>query len=453
MTEQKNNHRLLLFIGVLILLTAVMAGIHFLSREEIPENTLKITLEGEDLLVDLDGLTLIQVEGTRINGKGEEKKVSGQGVLIRTLLEDKGIIEYSSIKVVSSDSYGAEILKEEIMLEDKAYLLYEGEELRLVVFGDENSKRSVSDVVEIIINKEETNKSEGLENDSKEITFTDDLGKEVTVKGPKRVAALLGSFADMWYLAGGEVVASADDAWDDFDLPLKEDVVNLGKTKELSLEKLFAAEPDFVLASTNTRIDREWEETLEAAKIPTAYFDVTDVEDYLRVLKICTEITGREDLYEKNGTLNQQKIAEVMEKSRQRVEKEGEKKILSLRVSPASIRAKNSKENVLGEMLADLGCINIADSNESLLENLSVEHILAQDPDYIFWVQVGDQKEEAEKHLQDFIRENPLWNQLTAVKKNKVFLMDKNLYNLKPNARWGEAYEQLEQILATGKQE
>ena len=257
----------------------------------------------------------------------------------------------------------------------------------------------------------------------------------------------------MWYLAGGEVVASADDAWDDFDLPLKEDVVNLGKTKELSLEKLFAAEPDFVLASTNTRIDREWEETLEAAKIPTAYFDVTDVEDYLRVLKICTEITGREDLYEKNGTLNQQKIAEVMEKSRQRVEKEGEKKILSLRVSPASIRAKNSKENVLGEMLADLGCINIADSNESLLENLSVEHILAQDPDYILWVQVGDQKEEAEKHLQDFIRENPLWNQLTAVKKNKVFLMDKNLYNLKPNARWGEAYEQLEQILATGKQE
>lgn len=46
-------------------------------------------------------------------------------------------------------------------------------------------------------------------------TFTDDLGREVTVENPERVAALLGSYADIWYLAGGEVIASADDAWDD----------------------------------------------------------------------------------------------------------------------------------------------------------------------------------------------------------------------------------------------
>ena len=71
------------------------------------------------------------------------------------------------------------------------------------------------------------------------VTFTDDLGREVTVENPQRVAVLLGSFADMWVLAGGEVIASADDAWDDFQLEMPEDAINLGSTKDLNLEKLF----------------------------------------------------------------------------------------------------------------------------------------------------------------------------------------------------------------------
>ena len=78
------------------------------------------------------------------------------------------------------------------------------------------------------------------------VIFTDDLGRVITVEKPQRVAALLGSFADIWYLAGGEVIAAADDAWDDFDLPLPQDAVNLGMTKDLSLEKLFEADPDCI---------------------------------------------------------------------------------------------------------------------------------------------------------------------------------------------------------------
>lgn len=80
-------------------------------------------------------------------------------------------------------------------------------------------------------------------------TFTDDLGREVTVNHPQRVAALLGSYADLWVLAGGELCAATDDAWKDFDLPLDEDTVNLGVLKQLSLEALLSSRPDFVLAS------------------------------------------------------------------------------------------------------------------------------------------------------------------------------------------------------------
>lgn len=280
-------------------------------------------------------------------------------------------------------------------------------------------------------------------------TFTDDLGREVTVNNPQRVAALLGSYADIWYLAGGEVIASADDAWEDFELPLPEDAVNLGMTKELSLEKLFEADPDFVLASSNTQGNVEWMETLEAAGIPVAYFEVNDFDDYLNFLKICTDITGRADLYEQNGLAIEQQIENVIADSQARIEEAGETPtVLSLRASSTFIRAKNSKNNVLGEMLAALGCINIADSDESLLENLSVEHIIMEDPDYIFFIQQGDNEEGTKANIESFIAENPAWSELTAVKEGRVYLLEKSLYALKPNDRWGEAYEKLEEILA-----
>jgi iron complex transport system substrate-binding protein len=42
---------------------------------------------------------------------------------------------------------------------------------------------------------------------------------------------------------------------------------------------------------------------------------------------------------------------------------------------------------------------------------------------------------------------NPAWQTLTAVQEGNCYMMDPALYNLKPNARWGEAYEKLAQIL------
>lgn len=296
--------------------------------------------------------------------------------------------------------------------------------------------------------KENTEESM-MKTDSEGYIFTDALGREVTVNNPQRVAALLGSYADIWYLAGGEVVASADDAWDDFELPLPEDAINLGMTKELSLEKLFESNPDFVLASSNTQGNVEWLETLEAANIPVAYFEVNDFADYLSVLKICTDITGRTDLYEENGLAIQEQIEGVVAKSRERIEEAGEAPtVLSLRASSTFIRAKNSRNNVLGEMLAALGCVNIADSEESLLENLSIEQIILQDPDYIFFIQQGDNEQGTKANIESYIAENPAWSELTAVKEGRVYLLEKSLYALKPNDRWGEAYEKLEEIFA-----
>ncbi len=277
--------------------------------------------------------------------------------------------------------------------------------------------------------------------------FEDDLGRVVELTQPKRVACLLGSFAQVWQLAGGEVIATADDAWDDLNLELSEDCINLGNTKELSLELLLSANPDFILASANTRQNVEWMETLEAANIPTAYFDVADFDDYLRLLELCTNITGRRDLFDKYGIEVQRQISTVREQAENRGTTP---KVLCMRASASMVTVKNSQDNVLGEMLKSLGCINIADSDSSLLENVSIEKILEEDPDYIFIVQRGDDTEGMKSYVYSMMQENPAWQQLTAVQEGRLYFMDKNLYNLKPNHRWGEAYEKCEEILENG---
>lgn len=283
--------------------------------------------------------------------------------------------------------------------------------------------------------------------ESDTVTFTDALDREVTVKkNPERVAALIGSFADVWTLAGGTVCASADDAWEDFDLDLP-DAVNLGGAHSPNLELLLSANPDFVIASSSTAADVEMKEPLENAGITVAYFDVSSFEDYLAMLKVCTDITGREDLYEQNGLNIKKQIDDIKSDFAKENIPENERTVLILRASAGFVKAKGSKGTVLGEMLADLGCVNIADSDKTLLENLSIESIIKREPYRIFVVVMGDDTEAAKDKLSSVMEENPAWGELEAVKENRLYFMDKRLFNLKPNARWAEAYEQLVEIL------
>ena len=282
------------------------------------------------------------------------------------------------------------------------------------------------------------------EKESGKVTFTDDLGREVTVEQPKRVACLISSFSDIWYQAGGvdQIVAATSATWKYLDLPLKEDVVDLGSTKGLNMEQLIASEPDFVLASCGTDRNVELEKTFEQLGLNVAYFNVDNLQDYLRVLKICTDITGCVDNYKKNGT----DVEKQVEKVGKRVD--GSKpSVLYVRATGSSCKVKNSEESVLGEMLADLDCVNIADQDGSLLEQLSMEKIVELDPKYIFVVLQSAEPNEAEEMLEKTLLSNPAWNTLSAVKEGRYHIMDPNLYNLKPNARWGEAYEKLADIL------
>ncbi len=277
------------------------------------------------------------------------------------------------------------------------------------------------------------------------VSFTDDLGRDFSLEPPQRVAALIGSFADIWCLAGGRdtLIAAAGDAWTSFDLGLREDAADLGAVKEPSLEALLAAEPDLILASVNTAADLELKDTFDQAGIPAAYFEVDCFEDYLRMLEVCTRLTGQPERYETYGENIRARVDGAIAR-----QDGSAPRVLYVRASGSGVKAKGGEGSVLGEMLADLGCVNIADGG-GLLENLSLEGIIAADPDCIFAVlQASDANvDKARASLEAALLSNPAWGSLRAVREGRFHILDHKLYNLKPNARWGEAYEALAEIL------
>lgn len=276
------------------------------------------------------------------------------------------------------------------------------------------------------------------------VTFTDDLDRSVTVDRPQRVACLTASFADIWCLAGGAdtIVAATDSTWLYFDLPLSEDVVNLGGAKQLNLEALIACRPDLILASCGSDGTVELADTFEEMGLTAAYFSVNSFEDYLRMLKLCTQITGCQENYKTYGDDVRAQVDAALSRA------DGSRpSVLYIRATGSSCKVKNSRGSVLGEMLSNLGCENIADQEEALLEQLSLEAILRADPEHIFVVLQGSDPTDAQRTLDATLLSNPAWDTLTAVQEGRFHVMDPTLYNLKPNERWGEAYEQLADIL------
>ena len=276
------------------------------------------------------------------------------------------------------------------------------------------------------------------------VTFTDAMGYPVTVQSWNRVVSLYGSFAEAWTLAGGTLTATTEDAIKERGLDLGTDIAVIGTNQDPNTEEILAQNPDFVILNAEVSEQTALHEFLQEAGVPHAYFKTNTFDEYLAMLRTFCDMTGREDLYEQNGLAVQQQISDVLELVQNA--KLPAPNVLLLRAYSSGCKAKGS-DNMTGAMLKDLGAINIADADDSLLENLSMENIIADDPEDIFVVTMGASQQKALDWLAENLQANPAWSGLSAVQSGHYYLLDKALFHYKPNARWGESYRTLAALL------
>lgn len=274
------------------------------------------------------------------------------------------------------------------------------------------------------------------------IEFNDALNRTVTLSKYDRVGIASGSLAECWMLAGGEVCAVTSDAVTEKKLDLPNDCMNLGSLQTPSLEAILSADLDFLILMSSLSNHIQLAETLDKADIAYAYFDIENFHDYCELMKIFTRITGHDELYYTYASSLQPKIQTLIEDYK----REDSPTVLILRTSSSNVKVLDSTF-MLGGMLQEFGCINIADIENSLLTELSIEAIVAVDPDYIFISCMGE-LDEGQAKLESSLTSNPIWHTLNAVQNGRVFFLEKTLFHQKPNARWGESYEILGKMLS-----
>lgn len=268
--------------------------------------------------------------------------------------------------------------------------------------------------------------------------FTDDLGVEISLpEKPKRVAVLFSSFAEIWNLSGGEIAITVGESVERGFASQDAVLVDDGAGKTIGIEALVDAAPDFVICTADITAQTKAAALLNKAGIPAACFHVDHFREYLNMLKICTDITGCHEAYEKNGT----EVALRIEKMLAELSGEPAKKnILFIRAgsSASATKAKRGEDHFAADMLDELGTYNIAENAPVLLDGLSIEEIITADPDYIFISTMG--KESAAVAYMDSVLAKPTWQMLSAVKNGNYCYLPKDLFQFKPNNRWDEAY-------------
>lgn len=148
----KKNKLTFIIIGILVLLTAVLAVVHLTTRQQEQEGALQIVYQGKTRAIRIEDLKPVaQVDGTVTNNAGEEKRISGPGIMVADVLKLVGIPLENELKVTSADEYTVSLTAEELIEEGKAWLMIEEDSLRLIVFGDQGAKRNVKNVARLTV--------------------------------------------------------------------------------------------------------------------------------------------------------------------------------------------------------------------------------------------------------------------------------------------------------------
>lgn len=273
------------------------------------------------------------------------------------------------------------------------------------------------------------------------VTVTDVFGSSTELNAGSRVAFGYASFAQCWVLAGGEPVGVTLDAIEDRGMNFPDEVSIIGTVKSVDLEKLVELDPDYVVLSADLTAHAELKDSLEQVGIPCGYFRVDTFADYKAMMGQFCAVTGRDDLYEQNVV----QVEENIRRIQAAVPEENGDSVLLLRAYSTGVRAKTD-DNLAGQILKEFHLENIADKTPSLLEELSMEQIIKEDPRYIFVLTMGDEQA-AVDYMGQNVESDPAWSSLTAVKEGRYLFLPQDLFHYKPNERWDESYEYLAKII------
>ena len=282
------------------------------------------------------------------------------------------------------------------------------------------------------------------------VIFTDDgSSEEISIaKNPQNVAVLYGSLACLWYEAGGTVQLavggkSASTLYKEQigrDITQDEGVTVVTESSSgtnWDVEQIIGAKPDLIVCSTGMKGYSTISGPAEAANIPVIGINYDAVQDYLKWFKVFCNLNGRPELWDNIAEATANDIIEVVSHV---PEVETPPTAIILVMSSDVLKAY-TVDSQPGIILKELGGVNLVDPNSegaATSIEINLEDIYALNPDIIFMSEFGDTGVHT---LEDMFGDNPVWQELTAVKNDRVIALEKGLFHNKANKRYNESYK------------
>jgi iron complex transport system substrate-binding protein len=227
------------------------------------------------------------------------------------------------------------------------------------------------------------------------------------------------------------------------------DNIDLGTFNSVSIETIISLEPDLVLMTANVSSNEEMAKSLEEMGIETMLVDTSDnaYQRFKENAYLFSKVLGNDDTYEEKITPIVEKVDEIIAKAE---EIEDKPKVAAIFATSKSLSLE-SEGALTGEMISLLGGKNILKEEDILAEgetrvDFSIEALIAQNPDIIMFSTMGD-IDKAKETINTMISENPVWEEVEAVKNNRVYYLPKEFSVYKPNERYDEAFQYIANLL------
>jgi len=277
--------------------------------------------------------------------------------------------------------------------------------------------------------------------ETRQVTVTDDLGRDVTVHGhPRRIVSLSPANTELLFAIGlgNRTVAVAEQS----DYPPEAlDLPTVGGYTTISIEKVVGMEPDLVLASRGNSPGTI--ERLESFGIPVLALNAETVEGILHDIRLIGKAAGAEEAAEALCD----RLTDRMNRVEAEVAAAEETPVVAhvIWYDPIWVSGGNTLQD---EVIRLAGGEN-AFSHLDGWQTVSLEEFVTSDPDCIL-VNSGTGMSGAEYSLiYDYIRGEPRFADLSAVKNNRVFIVDADTIS-RPGPRIVDAIEEVAAAIHPG---
>ncbi len=253
-------------------------------------------------------------------------------------------------------------------------------------------------------------------------TIKHELGETEITGTPQRVVALEYSFVDALASLGVSPVGIADDNDPSSIIePIKKvigEYTSVGSRYETNLELISSLKPDLIIGD----IKRHKEVYEELKKIaPTILLDSfgADYKANLASLPVIADAVGSLEAADKRLSEHEAKINEL----KSMVPKDETRTVLPAVVNEKGFWGHSSKAYA-GSLMEHLGLKDAVQSEEAY-NKMTLEQLVEFNPDILFLM-----NKPGDKSVIDEWKNNPLWQQVSAVKNGHVYEVDRALWSL-----------------------